>query len=73
MKRVLPETHTVAHAARRPAARTSARPPTPYQRSHALMTRMAVMLSLVFALAMAMSHVSRPAPTGAPAAHPPVR
>ncbi|TSJ62718.1 hypothetical protein FO470_06830 [Starkeya sp. 3C] len=44
--------------------------PTRYASTHALMTRMAVMMSVLFALSMVLSHLSRPDSADAPAAAP---
>ena len=45
-----------------PPHSTQSRRRTRHARSHALMTRIAVTLSLVFVLGMVISHISRPAP-----------
>lgn len=67
MKTIFPGPHPYSRRARRPATR--------YARSHALMTRIAVTLSLVFALGMVISRVSRPetVPPSQPGVQSPVR
>lgn len=59
----------------RPYSRRARHPATRYARSHALMTRIAVTLSLVFALGMVISRVSRPeaVPPAPPGLQSPVR
>ncbi len=54
----------MTHFLRRPARRTD----TAHARAHALITRMIVIMSLVFGLAMGLSHVDRLQQSEAPAA-----